>query len=397
MAPSKKAPKAEAQAATAGDVEEGKVKVKKALLIKAVKAIVEVISKKSANANPLFGDSSDTMNLYFTLGQIPDKRKLKPVMIPLPHPMYDDKSEICFLCKDPQKKYKELLMQTHKIPGVTKVIGVDKLKRNYKTLDLKRKLADSFDLFLCDQAIMEMMPKILGSTFLQRKKKIPIPVRLREAAPEEAIRRALGGTPLRIPSGPCLTVKIGRIGMDEDSIVANAAAVIGHVVKHLQQQDNPIQSINVKSTDSPALPIWRRPRPAGFLDLKKYHSDSGSSAASDTGASAADTMPTSDSEIVSDAGETLSTRDSLGSDLETMSELDSLAGDDDEDAVAELPLARSLKKRKGGAGASPKVTPKTSPKQAPKESPKESPKTPAKATSAMEPPAAKKAKKAKKA
>merc|ERR1712232_1408646 len=150
---------------------------------KAVKALVDIVGKKSANANPLFGSSSETMTLYFTLAQIPDKRKLKPFMIPLPHPMFDAKSEICFISKDPQKQFKEFLLQKHPVPGVTKVIGVDKLRKNYKTLDQKRKLADAFDLFLCDLPIAEMMPKLLGQAF-SRKKKMPLPVRLRVADPE---------------------------------------------------------------------------------------------------------------------------------------------------------------------------------------------------------------------
>merc|ERR1712226_1322855 len=179
-------------------------------------------------------------------------------------------------------------------------------RRNYKSPEQKRQLADAFDLFLCDNSIMDMMMKVLGRTFMKNKKKIPVPVRLRKADPVPALKAVIAGTPLRLPSGPCLTIKIGRISMDVDALVANAAAVIAHTVQHLQQRDNPIQSITVKTTDSPALPIWRRPKPVGeFLDLKKYHSDASSSAASDTAGSAVDTVPTSDSELVSDAGETL--------------------------------------------------------------------------------------------
>merc|ERR1712187_487090 len=243
-------------------------------------------------------------------------------------------------------------------PGITKVIGIDKLRRNYKTLELKRKLADAFDLFLCDLPIAEMMPKLLGQAF-SRKKKMPLPVRLRIADPEYNLQKVIKGTPLKIPLGPCLTIRIGRVGMPAEELVANAAAVVAHTVNHLRQQDNPVQSITLKTTDSPALPIWRRPRPVGaFLDLKKYHSDASSSAASDAGVSGvSDIAGTSDSEIVSDAGETLSTRDTISdvdtggeslSELETFSELDSEAGDTDEvDGVSgELPLVTGLKGKK---------------------------------------------------
>jgi len=370
------------------------VKVKKGHLAKSITAIMQLVQKKSAD-NPLFGIDAESMMLYFTLSKVPDRKKMKPFLIPLPNPLYNEKSEICFLCKDPQQKYKELIMQKHPVPGITKVIGIDKLKRNYKSLEQKRALADAFDLFLCDVSVAEMMPKLLGSVFYDKKKKPPIPVRFRDQNPEEALKKAINATPLRIPAGPCLTVKFGRADMAEEGLAKNAATVIAHVVRHLRA--NPIMSISVKSTDSPALPVWRRPRDTGeFLDLKKYRSDASSSAASETGnsGSASETHATSDLEI-SDAGETMSNRDTVSEAdtmddyVESLSELDDDAGDvdDDDEAPVAKPLADSLasKKRKREGKASPKASPKNSPKASPKEDPK--------AKGSMAPPAAKKAKK----
>merc|ERR1711953_246289 len=102
--------------------------------------------------------------------------------------------------------------------------------------------------------------------------KTPIPVRLppNSEDPAKHIRRAIASTPMRIPQGPCLTVKVGRVGENTDQLVANCAVVIAHTVKQLENKDNLIMSITVKTTQSPALPIWRRKRPDGeYLDLKK--------------------------------------------------------------------------------------------------------------------------------
>merc|ERR1719253_2063157 len=140
---------------------------------------------------------------------------MKPVLIPLPHPMFNDKSEVCFIAKDPQKQFKELLITKHPVPGLTKVIGIDKLRRNYKTAEAQRALADAFDLFLCDRNVVEMMPKILGSTFYKKKKKPPIPVRINKSDPKTPIEKAIHGTPLRIPTGPSVAVKIGKCSMPE--------------------------------------------------------------------------------------------------------------------------------------------------------------------------------------
>merc|ERR1719198_2126553 len=149
-------------------------------------------AKRTANENPLFAESAEMVVLLFHLSLVPDKRVDKPVMIPLPHPLYNDKSEVCFFAKDPHKEWKELLLNKHHVPGVTKVIGVDKLRRNFKTPEQKRALADSFDLFLCDSRVVEMMRKILGTTFYNKKMaKRPIPVRLKIAGPEEALKKAI--------------------------------------------------------------------------------------------------------------------------------------------------------------------------------------------------------------
>mmetsp|Transcript_4509 Transcript_4509/g.10498 ORF Transcript_4509/g.10498 Transcript_4509/m.10498 type:complete len:372 (-) Transcript_4509:117-1232(-) len=339
--------------------------VKKALLGRAIRALKQVTAKKSANANPLFGENAETMTLLFTLSQIPEKRKMKPFMIALPHPMYDANSEVCFLSKDPQKEFKDLLIRERKVPGITKVIGLDKLRRNYKTFESKRMLADAYDLFLCDVSIVEMMPKTLGSVFYQKKKKIPIPVKLRPEEPMLGLDRAIGATTLRMPAGPCVGVKIGRCSASEEHLLANAVTVISTVMKRMKE--NPVMNISLQATDSVALPVWKRPRPPGeAIDLKKWHSDASSSAASDAGAlsGASETEGTAASETVSDAGETLSTRDSI-SELETggetmsemeSTELDSEAGDRDEapPEKGELPLLKGIgkkRRRQAEAGA----------------------------------------------
>eukprot|EP00933_Yihiella_yeosuensis_P004545 TRINITY_DN10891_c0_g1_i1.p1 TRINITY_DN10891_c0_g1~~TRINITY_DN10891_c0_g1_i1.p1 ORF type:complete len:383 (-),score=110.79 TRINITY_DN10891_c0_g1_i1:1305-2453(-) len=327
------------------------VKVKKALVAKAIKALLQVNSKRSAQQNPLFEETSEGMTLQFSLMKIPEKRVDRPFICRLPHPMYDEKSEVCFISKSPQKKYKELLLQKHPVPGLTKVIGLEKLKKNYKSLESKRALADAFDLFLCDKNVIEMMPKVLGIVFYKKKNKPPVPVKLKEGLedPKTEIEKAISGTTIRIPSGPCIGVKFGRCSMGEEALATNAAAVIATTIKLMSRYGIMLQSISVQATGSPALPVWRRPVHEGKrLSLKKYKSDAASSAASDTGASGISDSEMTGSEITSDAGETLSTRDTVSeidtSEVgETLSEIDS-----DMDAISkeDMPLMQGLKKKK---------------------------------------------------
>mmetsp|Transcript_42261 Transcript_42261/g.122154 ORF Transcript_42261/g.122154 Transcript_42261/m.122154 type:complete len:398 (+) Transcript_42261:47-1240(+) len=363
--------------------EHKKMKVKKDLLAKAIRALQQVVKKRSATTNQLFDSNSETMTLLFNLAQIPEKKKMTPVMIPLPHPLYNEKSEVCFLSPNPQKKYKDVLIRQSPIPGVTKVISIEKLGKNYKTPALKRALADSYDLFLCDTSVVNVMKKLLGTVFFDKKHKVPIPVRFVASNPRPNFEKAMKGTPLRLPKGSCVGVKFGRISMSEEELVKNAIAVIRGALDNIK--DNPVMTISVMATDAPALPVWRRPAPpGGTVNLKKLKSDTSSSAASDTGVSGASEIEGGSEveygELPSDAGETLSTHDSASDvdtsgniSLDSHSELDSEAGDGEDVDLSKqsMPLVQGLKGKKNKRKAAAVDAPEKSPKQSPKHTPTE--------------------------
>lgn len=50
------------------------------------------------------------------------------------------------------------------------VIGLSKLRANYRDYEAKRKLCDSYDVFLADERILPLLPKLLGKKFFQTKK-----------------------------------------------------------------------------------------------------------------------------------------------------------------------------------------------------------------------------------
>lgn len=338
------------------------VKVKKGQVAKAIKALLQVISKRSANTNPLFSEEVESMTVQFSLVKIPERRRATPVMIKLPFPLFGEKSEICFISKSPQKQYKELILQKHPVPGITKVIGIEKLRKNYKQFESKRALADAYDLFLCDKNVIEMMPQILGVTFYRRKLKPPIPVQIFEDAedPTLKLKQAVNSTFLKMSRGPCIGIRFGRCTMPEEHLSANCGAVIASTLSFLNKYDIAVSSITVQATNCPSLPVWQRPLQTGpFLDLKKYRSEQASSAASDTGASGISDSEVTGSEITSDAGETLSTRDTVsefdtGSEIdtngETLSEIDSEA--DGAAAKEEISVGKGLKKKKRNLDAS---------------------------------------------
>ena len=53
---------------------------------------------------------------------------------------------------------------------LAQVIGLSKLRTNYREYDAKRKLCDSYDLFLADLRILPYLPRLLGKKFFEKKK-----------------------------------------------------------------------------------------------------------------------------------------------------------------------------------------------------------------------------------
>lgn len=67
--------------------------------------------------------------------------------------------------------------------GGVKVLSVAKLRRDYKEFEAKRQLSESYDLFLADNRVLPLLPKLLGKSFFRKKKCAP---------PRERARRAWG-------------------------------------------------------------------------------------------------------------------------------------------------------------------------------------------------------------
>ncbi|CAG8755953.1 3033_t:CDS:2, partial [Acaulospora colombiana] len=99
------------------------------------------------------------------------KNNDKPVIIPIKHPLYDSSTEICLFTKDPQREFKELVA-TKGVKQIKKVIGLSKLRKKYEPYEAKRKLCDSYDLFLADNRILHHISSTTDMTASQLSENI---------------------------------------------------------------------------------------------------------------------------------------------------------------------------------------------------------------------------------
>ncbi|KAF2821141.1 ribosomal protein L1 [Ophiobolus disseminans] len=242
----------------------------------AVKNLADDEDEAEDNDQPIFLSLS-------TKKQLNNSKSLKPTKIPLPHPIIPNDVRICVFTKDPQRAYKDLVA-SDAFPAtlrekVVRVLGVDKLKKRYKSFEQKRALLAEFDIFMVDDRVIKIVAEFLGKTFYQSKAKRPIPIRLTAGAfvdknvkkdskesqnivgtPQgvaKEIEAALNSTYLSMSASANTSIRIGTLSMTAQQLVENTSAVVAAIIpKHIEQGWRNIRTLHLKGPATKALPIW---------------------------------------------------------------------------------------------------------------------------------------------
>lgn len=139
---------------------------------------------------------------------------------------------------------------------VSKVIKFTKLKSDYKAFESKRKLCDSYELFLADKRIVPLLPKAIGRHFY-KKKKVPVPVELGRKNWKEQIDRVCSSALYFVSTGTCSVVKVAKGSMRKEEIVENLVAAVDGIVEVVPKKWGNVRSIHLKYSDSLALPVYQ--------------------------------------------------------------------------------------------------------------------------------------------
>lgn len=132
---------------------------------------------------------------------------------------------------------------------------MSKIKSKFPTHAEKRKFCASYNIFLADDRVLPLLPKLLGKTFFKKKKQ-PIPVGLRGKAWKKEIESALHSTFMYIGTGSCFTIRIATAKHNKVQIQKNLSEVLEFVVDHIPGSKKNIQSLYIKSSESISLPIF---------------------------------------------------------------------------------------------------------------------------------------------
>ncbi|XP_072124941.1 ribosomal L1 domain-containing protein 1 isoform X2 [Mobula birostris] len=227
---------------------------------KAINALKEYV-KKNKSDTKLFLNEDETIQLNVTVWKIPKWEQT--IKIILPHKIRSETKEICLFTKDEpnmnadqtQKFYRKLL-DKHGFKNVTQVIPYKILKTEYKSFEAKRRLLSRFDLFLADDRIRRLLPSHVGKHFY-KSKKVPLSVKLSSKNFAKELNKKIQGTILPINSkGSCYASQVAHTGMKLEEIVENVTAAVQTIEAKLPQQWKNVKVLHLKTSNSPALPIY---------------------------------------------------------------------------------------------------------------------------------------------
>ena len=264
------------------------MKASKALLVHLKKDTKE--EKTTNGKKSLLDDAEDDdvaapvwLNLA-TKKHIVDKKRLKPSKIAIPHSLNtSENTKICLIVADPQRKYKDIVADpafpAEWASRISKVVGMQKIKKKHNTFEAQRKLKAEHDIFLADDRIVVGLPKALGKTFYKGTKR-PIPVSLSVPIPRteakqiaaagsnkseagtpqqiaKQIQAALDGTSVYLSPSASTSVKVGYSNWDAKKLAENIeAAANGLIEKHVPQKWRGVKALHIKGESTAALPIW---------------------------------------------------------------------------------------------------------------------------------------------
>ncbi|KHJ31944.1 putative electron transfer flavoprotein alpha-subunit [Erysiphe necator] len=222
-----------------------------------------------------------------TKSHIAPEKRLKPIKVPLPHPLNTDPTTtICLFTVDPQRATKDLIASPA-FPAalssrITRIIGLSKLKSKWSQYEAQRKLYREHDIFVADDRIIKSLPAILGKTFYKSTSKRPIPINIQHSVPKKGgkrIKKVKGDPPrpltdatslaktieeaiesavIYLSTSTNIAVRIGYASWSPTKLQENAEALSKFLIERIVSKKwKGLRSLHIKGAETTSLPIWQ--------------------------------------------------------------------------------------------------------------------------------------------
>lgn len=237
----------------------------------AVEQFLKYLNKQDDKKGLLEQDDARTASIQVSLHKIPNLMNEKRIFCKLPHTLHgpDNLPSICLIVKDLNKKERdydktvrkyEKLVEDAKLSHLIKmVMPLKQFKLEFRPYQTKRTLSTSFDMFLADKCLHEILYQgsQLGKEF-HKKKKMPIDVDLENTDKlHETVTDIVHSTLIRLNGkGPIIDIQAFNSSHTLDQAMANIECIRAELVKHLAGGIQNIKSIHLKATNTIAVPFF---------------------------------------------------------------------------------------------------------------------------------------------
>ncbi|KAJ4444347.1 hypothetical protein ANN_06139 [Periplaneta americana] len=231
-----------------------------------VNAMLRYNEEKSTKKFPsLFMDEKQLIYLTVECIKIPVMPK-RNFRFCLPHPLVDRSSDVCLFVPDlkkgkredhePTKEYYNDILQKNNISGISEIMPLRQVRVEYDQYELRRRLVDQYDLFLCDGRISGHILHLLGKE-VYRKRKLPVPVDFRVKNLNEQVEKAFSKTLMMMHgNGKKCSLKIGHTKLSVDQITENIMDVAKDLAEHYPGGWTNIRSLHIHMQDMPEIPVY---------------------------------------------------------------------------------------------------------------------------------------------
>jgi ribosome biogenesis protein UTP30 len=232
------------------------------LLGKAIKSLLEYEQKKedAASSSKLLGSYAKPVFLQLQLKNEIKETVVRPVRIAIPNGIFSSGGEghnICLFVRSEDKEAIEKQLNDQPIEGVDKVLSINDVKKLYAPHKEKKALLGAYTHFLCDARIMGHLYNLLGKVFGARNH-YPVPIEYNNPTKiGKAVALFKDSTYMHL-RGSNISIRFGHTKQSAAEIVRNVEVGLAFAVQKLKNEWRDVLSVHVKSSDSPALPVYSK-------------------------------------------------------------------------------------------------------------------------------------------
>lgn len=189
------------------------------------------------------------------------KPVVKPVRVKIPYSLFSPEANddtVCLFCRSEDKEAIIEFLAKNPVEGLTKIVSLNDLKKQYKEFENRKKLYKEHTHFLCDMRIVAHLYNLLGKSFLSKHSNSPIPIDYNHVhGIPAAVMQCVSSSYMHL-KGSVISIKLGTTLLTKKHIAMNIVQGLDFAVSKLHGGWKDVLSIHLKTSDSPALPVYTK-------------------------------------------------------------------------------------------------------------------------------------------